>query len=71
MNPEKSQRLEKNGILVLKREDQKRKIEFELKYLSSLSLQDRFVLMFAKSREMKMNLANNGHRKTPSVTKRK
>ena len=70
MDPKKSERLEKNGILVLKKEDQNRTIEFELKYLSSLSLQERFALMLTKSNEMKINLANHGHRKTPSITKR-
>jgi hypothetical protein len=71
MDPEKIRRLERNGILALKRENQNRKIEFELHYLSSLSLKDRFVLMFKKNHELKINLVNNGHRESPSVVKRK
>lgn len=70
MDPEKRAKLERKGILVLKRENQNKKIEFELNYLSSLSLQDRFALMFAKNHELKINLENNGHRKSPSVIKR-
>lgn len=70
MDPDKRAKLKRKGILVLKNENQDRKIEFELNYLSSLSLQDRFVLMFAKSYEMKISLENNGHRKSPSVIKR-
>jgi len=70
MDPEKRAKLEIKGILVYKRENLNRKIEFELNYLSSLSLQDRFALMFAKNRELKINLVNNGHRESPSVIKR-
>jgi hypothetical protein len=70
MDPEKRAKLERKGILVLKIENQNRKIEFELDYLSSLSLKDRFAMMFAKSQELKTNLENNGHRKSPSVIKR-
>jgi len=66
MNPEKRAKLEREGILVLKRENQNRKIDFELKYLTSLSLKDRFTLMFAKNQELKTNLVKNGHRKSPS-----
>ena len=70
MDPERRAKLERKGILVFKKENQNRKIEFELNYLSSLSLQDRFALMFVKNHELKINLENNGHRKSPSVIKR-
>ena len=70
MDPERRANLEKKGILVLKKESQNRKIEFELNYLSSLSLKDRFTMMFTKNKELKTNLVNNGHRKSPSVIKR-
>ena len=70
MDPEKRARLERRGVLVLKKENQNKKIEFELDYLTSLSLKDRFTLMFAKNQELKTNLVENGHRKTPSVIKR-
>ena len=70
MDSERIRQLENNGILVLKKEDQNKKIDFELDYLSSISLQARFALMFAKSRELKTNLVNNGHRESPSIIKR-
>lgn len=70
MKQKKRDELAKKGILVLKKADEKREIEFELEYLSSLNLQDRFALMLTKSRELKINLAKNGHRATPSITKR-
>ena len=70
MDPEKRAELEKKGILVLKKEDQNRKINFELNYLASLTLKDRFTLMLTKNQELKTNLVKNGHRKSPSVVKR-
>lgn len=62
---------EKNGILILRSPDEKREIEFELKFLSSLSLAQRFLLMETKTRELKFNLIKNGHRKPPQIIKRK
>jgi hypothetical protein len=70
MKSTKRDRLAKKGILVLNRADEKREIEFELDYLSSLSLRERFALMVSKSQELKINLEKNGHRKAPSITKR-
>lgn len=67
----KRDRLEKKGILVLKDQDEKKEIEFELRYLSSLSLGERFRRMQEKSLELKTNLEKNGHRKTPQIIKRK
>jgi hypothetical protein len=61
---------EKKGILVLDDSDEKKEIEFELNYLSSLSLSLRFQLMLEKSKELKSNLKNNGHRETPQIIKR-
>lgn len=61
--------LYKNGILVLKEPDEKREVEFELNYLSSLSIKQRFLLMQNKSRELIFNLVENGHRKTPQIIK--
>ena len=46
-------------------------MEFELTYLSSLSIEERFSLMLTKSRELKANLSNNGHREASSIVKRK
>jgi hypothetical protein len=62
---------ENNGLLVLRHSDEKREIEFELNFLSSLNLSQRFLLMETKSREQKSNLIKNGHRETPQIIKRK
>ena len=71
MTKEKRARLEKKGLLVLENDDERRELEFELNYLTSLSLQDRFALMLHKSRELKTNLEKNGHRTAPAIIKRK
>jgi hypothetical protein len=71
MQQGKRARLEKKGILVLSKDDEKREIEFELDYLTSLRLQDRFVLMWEKSSELKTNLEKNGYRTAPAIIKRK
>jgi len=65
------QQLERKGILLLNGSNEKKEIEFELRYLSSLSLEQRFSLMLKKSQELKTNLKNNGHRTTPKIIKRK
>lgn len=63
--------LEKRGILVLKHSNEKREIEFELGYLTSLSVKQRFKLMRQKSQELLTNLEKNGHPRTPQIIKRK
>jgi len=63
--------LEDKGILVLKDSDEKKEIEFELNYLLSLRVGQRFLLMQTKSQELKSDLVKNGHRKTPQIIKRK
>jgi hypothetical protein len=70
MRQGKRARLEKKGILILRKDDEKKELEFELDYLTSLSLQDRFALMLNKSRELKINLEKNGHRTAPAIIKR-
>jgi hypothetical protein len=62
---------ENKGILVLKNPDEKREIEFEVEYLLSLPIAQRFFLMQQKSLELKTNLEKNGHRRTPQIIKRK
>jgi len=64
-------RLEKRGVLVLGRHDEAKELEFELSYLASLSVRERFGLMINKSRELKDNLERNGHRTAPAIIKRK
>jgi len=49
-------------MLLLKGSNEKKEIEFELKYLSSLSLGQRFMLMNKKAQELRNNLEKNGHR---------
>jgi len=67
----RKQRLEQKGILVLRDSDEEKEIEFELRYLSSLSLEQRFSLMQKKTLELKSNLEKNGHRRTSQIIKRK
>ena len=61
----------KKGILLISKADAKKERDFELDYLLSLSLNQRISMMEAKSRELKSLLAENGHRKTPEIIKRK
>ena len=58
----RKQQLEQKGMLLLKGSNEKKEIEFELKYLSSLSLGQRFMLMNKKAQELRNNLEKNGHR---------
>jgi hypothetical protein len=58
------------GILKLATDDPERELEFELAYLCSLTTQERFDLMFRKSRELAESLARHGHRKPAAVLKR-
>ncbi len=58
------------GILKLAADDPERELEFELAYLRSLTTQERFDLMFRKSRELAESLARHGHRKSAPILKR-
>jgi hypothetical protein len=58
------------GILKLAADDPERELQFELAYLRSLTTQERFDLMFRKSRELAESLARHGHRKPAAVLKR-
>jgi len=71
MDAIKRARLRDRGILALEKADEEQELEFELTYLSSLSIEERFTLMLTKSRELKANLSNNGHREASSIVKRK
>lgn len=57
-------------ILKLDRDDESSEIEFELRYLKSLTTNDRFLLMQKKSKEMKELMRNCGHRRSPEIIKR-
>lgn len=58
------------SILKLKHDDEERELEFELSYQLSLSIQERFEMMFNKSNELKEIMLRNGHRKTFEIIKR-
>ena len=57
-------------ILKLNGHNEKKEIEFELKYLKSLSVKQRFELMFKKTKEIINLLENSGHRKPFEIIKR-
>ena len=56
--------------LKLKKTNERKEIEFELKYLKSLTINQRFTMMLQKSKEIRTLLINHGRRKTFQVTKR-
>jgi len=57
-------------ILKLKRHNAKKEIEFELRYLKSLSVRERFELMFKKTKEVVNLLEKYGHRGSFKIIKR-
>ena len=57
-------------ILKLETDDEERELEFELDYQLSLTTQQRFEMMFEKSRIIKQLLLENGHRKPFEIIKR-
>jgi len=57
-------------ILKLDDHDEEKEIEFETSWLLSLTPQERFQLMFKKTRELIELLEKNGHRRSPQVVKR-
>jgi len=58
------------SILKLSRHNPKKEIEFELRFLKSLSIKERFEMMFKKSKEMIELLETSGHRKPFEIIKR-
>ncbi len=60
----------RQGILVLASDDDEQELAFELAYLQSLTIQERFDLMFRRSREVAELLERHGHRSTPAIIKR-
>ncbi len=61
----------RKNVLLMKNHDEEKEIEFELQYLLSLSVQERFMLMERKIKEMKNLLYAHGYRRTPGIIKRK
>ena len=58
------------AVLKLEKDCENREIEFELRYLKSLTTRERFLLMQKKSEEMKKMLRKRGHRKSAEIVKR-
>ena len=58
------------SILKLSKHNQNKEIEFELRFLTSLSTKERFKMMFKKSKEMIDLLEKSGHRKPSEIIKR-
>jgi hypothetical protein len=65
------EKIRKTNTLLLKDHDEDAEIAFELQYLLSLSISQRFMLMENKSKEMKRLLYAHGHGKTSEIIKRK
>jgi len=60
------------AILKLDKHDEAKEIELELDYLTSLTTQQRFELMFRKTQEMlSLRKKRNAHRTTTKIIKRK
>lgn len=57
-------------ILKLDTDDEEKEIEFELAYQATLTTQERFELMFRKSREIAEELLRHGYRKPVEIIKR-
>jgi len=57
-------------ILKLNDHNEEKEIEFELSYLLSLSVQERFQLMVKKTKELIELLERNGHRRPDQIIKR-
>lgn len=57
-------------ILKLGKDDEPRQLEFELAYQRTLTTQQRFELMFRKSREIAEMLLRHGCRKPVEIVKR-
>ncbi len=58
------------AILKLRRHNEKKEIEFELDYLTSLTTRQRFEIMHAKTRELLRLLKRDKPRKTTEIIKR-
>ena len=57
-------------LLKLDHDDEKRELEFELAYLASLTVEERFRMMHDASRRMLETLIRLGHRKPSEIVKR-
>ena len=62
--------MKKNTILKLSDSDEEKEIQFELDFLFSLSIHERFQLMLNRNEELLDILEKNGHRRTSEIIKR-
>ena len=62
--------MKKTLVLKLNNHNTEKEIEFELKYLKSLSVKQRFDMMFKKTKEILNLLGKNAHRRPFEVIKR-
>jgi hypothetical protein len=62
--------MKKNTILKLSDSDEEKEIQFELDFLFSLSIHERFQLMLNRNRELLDILEKNGHRRSSGIIKR-
>jgi hypothetical protein len=58
------------AVLKLTQDNEALEIEFELRYLRSLTTKDRFFMMQKKSDEMKELLSKHGYGKSSQIIKR-
>ena len=57
-------------ILKIDEDNEEMEMDFELDYQLSLTAEQRFKMMFQKSKELAIMLEKNGHRKPPEIIKR-
>ena len=62
--------MKKNTILKLSDSDEEKEIQFELDFLFSLSLHERFQLLLNRNRELLDILDKNGHQRSSEIIKR-
>jgi len=58
-------------VLKIKKDNERKEMDFELKYQSSLSVKQRFKMMFRKNKELLDMLVKHGYGKTLQIIKRK
>ena len=61
---------QRSFIIKLDEDNQDKEIEFELNFLKSLTIKERFQMMFQKTREMLDLLEKSGHRRPSQIIKR-
>jgi len=60
----------KQHILILEDHDEQQEIEFELRWLLSLTVDQRFHLMIKRTQELLQLLEDSGHRRPAEIIKR-